>query len=135
MIVSGWLEDDTLRIDTELSEMIEQFMVEANIAIRGKPELLAEYDVHLSVRWNTLKELIMKIKHNNLITLITDEQKLDHRKEEIASLKPFASANTKKQTDRKMHADGGHANKKKNSLCIAFPGNLAEGMRMPSSSP
>ena len=112
MVVSGWLEDDTLNIGTELSEMIEEFMVEANIAIRAKPELLVEYDVHLSVRWNTLKDLIMKIRHNNLESLITDEQKLDHRKEEIASLTPFASANTKKQTDRKMHADGGNATTK-----------------------
>ena len=112
MVVSGWLEDDTLNIGTELSEMIEEFMVEANIAIRAKPELLAEYDVHLSVRWNTLKDLIMKIRHNNLESLIIDEQKLDHRKEEIAWLKPFVSANTKKQTDRKMHADGRNAKKK-----------------------
>ena len=62
MVVSGWLEDDTLNIGTELSEIIEEFMVDADIAIRDKPELLAEYDVHLSVRWNTLKDLIMKIK-------------------------------------------------------------------------
>ena len=92
--------------------MIEEFMVEADIAIRDKPELSAEYDVHLSVRWNTLKDLIMKIRHNNLESLITDEQKLDHRKEEIASLKPLASASTKRQMDRKMHADGGNATTK-----------------------
>ena len=45
------------------------------------------------------KDLIMKIRHNSVESL-TDEQKLDHKKEEIASLKPFALAYTKKQTDR-----------------------------------
>ena len=73
-MAAAWLADDTIVIGAAWLEKIEEFMVDAWIAMTDKDELLGQYAVCLGSRYNKLKDMVMAIRHKNVCAL--DEEPL-----------------------------------------------------------
>ena len=67
VMAAAWIADDNIGIEAAWVEKIEEFMVEASIAMTDKDELLEQYVVCLGSKYNKLKSMVMAIEEQIVV--------------------------------------------------------------------